>query len=99
MEVSMRSTVLAACAVLLGLLTVSCERKEAIADIANPDPTRCIVSGEKLPPKPTIVEVQGKKYALCCGDCEPDLRKDLDHYLKNPGSGSMPKGSNPMPKK
>src|SRR5688572_9967633 len=59
--------------------------------LANPDPTRCIVTGEKLPAKPLTVEVQGKKYALCCKECEPSLRADPEHYHKNPGSGSMSK--------
>jgi hypothetical protein len=68
-----------------------CDTTTPAQAIANPDPTRCIVSGEKLPAKPKIVEVQGKKYALCCPECEPALRKDPEYYQKNPGSGSMSK--------
>src|SRR6266540_5558077 len=74
---------------LLG--AAGCDSGAPVQAFANPDPTRCIVSGEKLPAKPSIVEVQGKKYALCCPECEPSLRKDPEHYQKNPGSGSMSK--------
>src|ERR1041385_7509827 len=66
-----------------------CEEKPAAAAIANPDPTRCIVSGEKLPESPTFVTVNGKRFALCCKDCEPKLRKDPQHFLEHPGSEPM----------
>ena len=72
-------------------LVAGCDSTPPAQAIANPDPKRCIVSGEELPAKPKIVEVEGKKYALCCEGCEPSLRKDPEHYQKNPGSGSMSK--------
>ena len=79
----------------VSLAVMGCDGGSA-SGIANPDPTRCIVSGEKLPAKPDIVEVEGKKYALCCKMCEPQLRQDPERFRKNPGSGTM--GGPAMPK-
>ncbi len=86
----MKSISIALLSVLsLVLAGAGCESRSAQATIANPDPTRCIVSGEKLPAKPVIVEVNGKKFALCCAGCEEQLRKDPEGFLAHPGTGSM----------
>ncbi len=47
---------------------------------ANPDPKSCPVSGHPID-NATFVDLDGKKYAFCCGDCIAPFKADPKKYL------------------
>ncbi len=56
------------------------------AELANPVPGICPVTGEPVDNR-TFVEIDGKRYALCCASCAAKLKANPAKYLKKQGSG------------
>jgi YHS domain-containing protein len=63
----------------------------AVATPTDPAPIpvgtkmKCPVTGEDFTVKENTKQVvyNGKRYAFCCADCEPDFKKDPAKYAKN----------------
>lgn len=55
-------------------------------ELANPVAGMCPVSGEPIDNK-TFVEVDGKRYGLCCADCMATFKADPAKYLATASSG------------
>jgi YHS domain-containing protein len=77
---------------LLGVFALGCNesstkasepaKSESTSKVANdnPDPANCPVSGHAVDGK-TFVELNGKKYEFCCGDCVATFKADPQKFL------------------
>lgn len=63
----------------------------AIADVVEAGNTVCPVSGDKVSGKHFVVHA-GKRYGLCCLQCEKKFLKDPEKYIAQLEAGSAHEG-------